>query len=153
MNITNAWISPYDRSYCIWFVPELDENGNELSILREYKPGQDERDTAAGIFDKIGTREFIVCGDTPQRNPTAGVNPVSGIIDKETGMIQFAIDRTQHGLGIERFTGMFISDEQIPDTPEWRNGGACDNIGSERQDFMFVTSEKTGQQLLMVKVG
>ncbi len=150
--ITNEWITPYDRSYCIWFVPHLDKSGNELSTLREYNPESDQDSIDAGVFDKFGSREFIVCDDKPQRNPLAGVNPVSGIVDKETGIIQIAIDRTQHGLGVERFSGMFIEDQQVPDTPEWRNGGPCvPGSGKEMMDFMLITSETTGQQILMIK--
>ena len=94
-NITNAWITPYDRTYCIWFVPELEVNENgdtvELPELRPFKPETDHADVASGKFTRIGSHEFVVCG-TQDRNSGANMNPVSGFVDRENGTIEFRIN-------------------------------------------------------------
>ncbi len=157
INIENAWITPYERGYCIWFVPERDENDNESSVLRPYRPGIDEMDVAAGKIDLIGSREFVVCGSSGVHN-NADKNPVSGYVDRESGEIEITIDRRERGLGEERFSGQFITPENIPDGAEWRNGtdvanGDLCSISSTdvKEDFMLLTSQKTGQQVLMIK--
>ncbi len=152
-NITNAWISPYERSYCIWFVPELDEQGNELPELRPYLPGIDDDRKKMDPNFMLGSHEFVVC-DAVGRHENADKNPVSGFVDKEAGIIEIKIDRTEKNLGVERFTGLFVDEDQFPNTDQWRNGfaGCGDPISEDaRIDFMLLTSETTGHQLLMIK--
>ena len=154
VNITNAWITPYRRSYCIWFVPQFDENHKELKELRPLREDDEQviPEDPVTHRPKKGSHEFVVCEGTAQRHVFANVNPVSGIIDRENNRIEIRIDRTSKGLGIEHFTGMFIEPgTQIPNTPEWRNGGACGNNDVVKEDFMLLTSSSTGQQLLMIK--
>ena len=155
VNITNAWITPYRRSYCIWFVPQFDENHNELKELRPLREDDEQviPDDPITNRPKKGSHEFVVC-DEAQRHVFANVNPVSGIVDRENNRIDIRIDRTSKGLGIEHFTGMFIDiGNEIPNTPEWRNGGGCGNNDDVKKDFMLLTSSSTGQQLLMIKAG
>ena len=151
--ITNAWIAPYERSYCIWFVPELDEQGNELNELRPYLPGIDEEMKKNNPDFMLGSHEFVVC-DAVGRHENADKNPVSGFVDKENGMIEIKIDRSSKGLGIERFSGLFVDDDQLPDSDEWRNGFAgCNTQMSDERwvEGMLLTSQSTGAQLLMIK--
>ncbi len=151
INITNAWITPYDRAYCIWFVPELDEQGNETSILRPLR--EDDEINFPNADPVRGSHEFVVCGRETE-GVNADFNPVSGVVDKESGIINIVIDRTSKNLGVERFNGMFIEDDQIPQNSSWRSGGPCiEENGTEMFDFMLLTSEKTGQQILMIKAG
>ncbi len=146
-NITNAWVTPYSRDYCIWFVPEL--NGDvELPELRPWKKD----DVDNGL--RKGSHEFVVC-DAAESHHTADHNPVSGFVDKEANMIEIKIDRTDKDLGVERFSGMFIDPEQLPDTEEWRHGFAgCGSPVSDIElvDFMLLTSHSTGAQLMMIKI-
>ena len=143
INVTNAWITPYQRSYCIWFVPELDDDGNEKSELRPLLPDDQEQ------FGMKGSHEFVVCGEA-QRHANANVNPVSGFIDKKNGIIRIQIDRTTKGLGVEHFSGTFIKSDNLP--PEYLSGGICEGNLKESPDFMLLTSSKTGQQLLLVQI-
>lgn len=150
INVTNAWLTPYDRDYCIWFVPNRDENGKEEKQLRVFKP---EEESIFGSPDKTGSREFIApCASDEEitaRNNQHG-NPVSGIIDKEANFIQIQIDRTRKGLGVETFTGMFIELDELPDDPEWRVTGPCGNRSKNTGAVMLLTSQSTGQQLLLI---
>ena len=151
--ITNAWIAPYERSYCIWFVPEKDEQGKELNELRPYLPGIDDEKKKADPKFMLGSHEFVVC-DAVGRHENADKNPVSGFVDQETGMIEIKIDRSSKGLGVERFNGMFVDDDQLPDSDAWRNGfaGCNTQISDDRRvEFMLLTSQNTGAQLLMIK--
>ena len=145
--VTNAWVTPYDRAYCIWFVPLKDENGGESPQLQVFDPETEDVFGPPGI---TGSREFIVCDQAPKRDKSHG-NPVSGIIDKEANFIQIQIDRTRKGAGIEEFTGMFIEPMNIPDNDAWRNGGGCKANENRKTEFMLLTSLSTGQQLMMVK--
>jgi len=146
VSVTNAWITPYDRTYCIWFVPEKDANGKELVQLTEFDLEKDD----PADNQNAGSREFVVCG-TQEAHSNANINPVSGVIDKEANFIHIQIDRTAKGLGIESFTGSFIQPTSIPDTEEWRNGGGCAPNLDRKEDFMLLTSQSSGQQLMMVK--
>ncbi|NND34154.1 MAG: hypothetical protein HKN76_16320 [Saprospiraceae bacterium] len=144
--VTNAWVTPYDRAYCIWFVP-LKDGTEESSQLRVFDP---ETEEIFGPPESTGSREFIVCDQAAKRSKSHG-NPVSGIIDKEANFIQIQIDRTRNGAGVEQFTGMFIEPENIPDSDEWRNGGGCAPNTKRKTEFMLLTSLSTGQQIMLVK--
>lgn len=144
--VTNAWVTPYDRAYCIWFVP-LDDGGQESPQLRVFDP---ENEDVFGPPDQTGSREFIVCDQEELRAKAHG-NPVSGIIDKEANFIEIQIDRTRHGAGTEQFIGMFIEPKSIPDADEWRNGGGCSANAKRKTEFMLLTSQSTGQQIMLVK--
>lgn len=151
INVTNAWLTPYDRDYCIWFVPNRDEDGQELNQLRVFDPDTEE---IFGSPNNTGSREFIApcAGEAvfAKRDHQHG-NPVSGVIDKESNFIQIQIDRTRKGLGVETFTGKFIEPVSLPDDPEWRVTGPCANrSANETGAFMLLTSQSTGQQLLLI---
>lgn len=151
--ITNAWITPYRRSYCIWFVPQMEMLPNGTLVEKKELRPRKEDDLQNG-FPLFGSHEFVVCGSIgePERHLNANVNPVSGYVDKENNDIMIRIDRTSKGLGSEVFTGRFIDiGDQIPDTPDWRFGGSCAARNREAGDFMLLTSQTTGQQLLMIK--
>src|SRR5690606_18678305 len=57
--VTNAWVTPYDRAYCIWFVPHKDAQGNELTQLKVYDLEAGDHHPAS---EASGSREFVVCG-------------------------------------------------------------------------------------------
>ncbi len=156
-NITNAWITPYERGYCMWFVPERDASGRELSQLREYRPMIDEEERRRNPTFLIGSREFVVC-ELLGRHKNADHNPVSGFVDKANNIIEIKVDRTSKGLEVEFFDGLFISPDRVPDTPAWRNGhGGCNAQGfaqpsnQRREDFMLLTSRSTGLQVLLIQ--
>lgn len=159
LNITNAWISPYDREYCIWFVPKIDTVDGEVIELPELRPHVDGEfgPTVDGTILQ-GSREFVVpCDpDNPRTvaDPLVNINPVSGIIDKKNNFISITIDRTAKGLKAEHFSGVFIDpdDGRVPVELDWRNRGPCATDATSEADlFMLLTSSETGQQLLMVK--
>ncbi|MBK8501700.1 MAG: hypothetical protein IPL46_05550 [Saprospiraceae bacterium] len=148
ISITNAWLTPYDRDYCMWFVPVKDANDKETSQLRVFKPGIE---PDFGNDKTSGSREFIApCAD-PSNRLNRHLNPISGVIDKAANFIEIQVDRTSKGLGIETFTGRFIEPVSIPDNGDWRNGGACKRGETVKSEFMLLTSQKTGQQLLLIK--
>ncbi len=159
VNITNAWISPYDREYCLWFVPKIDTvNGEviELPELRAYVEGETGPTVSGDILQ--GSREFVVpCDpDNPrtESDPLVNINPVSGIIDKKNNFISITIDRTSKGLKAEHFSGMFIDPDmgRVPIDADWRSRGPCATDPNTPADlYMLLTSSETGQQLLMVK--
>lgn len=145
--VTNAWITPYDRAYCLWFVPFKDAQGNEMKQLKVYD--LEAKDHHPGS-EASGSREFVVCGTEPVRTITH-INPVSGVIDKEANFIEITIDRSHKGAGTETFTGMFVEPVSVPDSDEWRNGGGCAPNMVRRENFMLLTSTRTGQQILLIK--
>ena len=168
--IINNWFSPQDRDYCIWFVPELDtiiaDNGD---IIVEESPFLRAGDPALYPLGGIipGSREisarFAVCrGATPlttDESRTSGaysqllhLNPISGIVDKESGYVNFTIDRTSKGLGIEQFEGTLINVESIPD--EYRIAGTpCGTAeDGDKSIMMVVTSKQTDRQLILYRL-
>ncbi len=145
--VTNAWVTPYDRAYCIWFVPHKDAQGNELTQLKVYDLEAGDHHPAS---EASGSREFVVCGTEPVRT-IAHINPISGVVDKPANFIEITIDRTRKGAGTETFTGMFIEPVSVPDSDDWRNAGGCAPNTIRRVNFMLLTSKSTGQQILLVK--
>ena len=146
-NIINQWFSPDDRAYSIWFVPELetvvDSNGEtclkELTILQE------------GFYNNNnemkGTRELQCDGTTSDLNHE---NPITGTIDKETGLIDFTIDRSNKGLGTERFTGAIIDPSFLPEN--YQVGGKCGTSENNIPEaVMLITSENTGRKLILYR--
>jgi hypothetical protein len=146
--VVDAWFSPNNRDYCIWFKPDEDENGNEKSnLIPAISTGRNE--ITNGPPD--GSAE-LAANCTPGADRFYHNNPVSGIIDKENNYIQIQIDRRNKDLGIEEFIGQFVDPSMLPDS-EYRRGGACDPDPnkSAQPNIMFLTSLQTGRQLILFR--
>lgn len=154
VNIVNAWVSPHDRAYCIWFVPEFDASCNEKTVLRPLRPDDASRPLTCPNDKPIGSRELNTPKGTgacvTKFRPFIEQNPVSGIVDKTNNIIRIVIDRSQYGLPNEVLSGIFVAPEQLP-SGDFRKGGVCSLTPNENKAFMLLTSQTTGQQLVMVK--
>lgn len=150
--IQNAWVSPQDLDYCIWFkfLPEIVNDDtvkimvNGLLVPKESK-----------YLDPYASKEFsvreLVCGaasTTFYHN-----NPVSGIIDKDQNFVSFFIDRTNtkgQNLGIEEYEGSFLNIEQAGykenKVPECNPNNLFD---PEKVYLILAKSKRTGRQLLL----
>ncbi len=150
--VVDAWFSPNNRDYCIWFRPDLDEFGNEKSNLI---PAIAVSPTEITNGPPNGSAE-LSANCTPMTSPSTDrlyhANPVSGFIDKENNFIKIQIDRTAKGLGVEEFVGQFVDPAQLPD-PDYRMGGICspDVAKSSQPNIMFLTSQQTGRQLILFR--
>lgn len=143
--VVNAWFSPQNRDYCIWFVPTMDTLTDGTII--EYpalKPG-----SLNGAPPPVGgSVELSANCDGDANNRLYHKNPVSGIVDREANLIRISIDRTSKGLGIEDFEGQFINPNNLPDE-EYFIGGACEANGSVKPNIMYLRSLQTGRQLIL----
>lgn len=149
-NIVNAWFSPQNRDYCIWFKPDEDENGGEKSNLI---PAIADGPMSVINGPPEGSVELAVgCGGMPAIDRYYHANPVSGIVDKENNYIRITIDRTMKGLGVEEFEGQFINPDDLP--PGYALGGPNGNCGSVEEfkpHIMFLTSLQTGRQMILYR--
>lgn len=139
-NINNAWISPNNTDYCIWFVvvPVPNSPGNFTITPTPYN----------GKSSEELSVERLACNDTSDPNTNLyHHNPVYGMINTNENIIQFWIDRSAKGFGIEEFTGQFIDIETTPFDDE--RVPACGTWGTNKLHMMMVTSKKTGRTLLM----
>lgn len=140
-NIVNAWFSPNNREYCIWFQPDLDDNGNELATLtRGFFDENDDRrgswELSAGCSGVEGTGELF------------HLNQVTGIVDKVNNIISIRVDRTSKNLGFEDFEGFFVDPNQLP--PGYNIGGICSaEDGRTMPKLMYLVSQTTKRQLLL----
>lgn len=139
-NIVNDWFSPNNRKYCIWFKPDVDENGNELNTL------------SSGFFDSDGNRKgswelAAGCDNIEGTGELYHLNPISGIVDKVNNLISIRIDRTSKNLGFEDFEGFFVDPEDMP--PGYSLGGVCESDGNAKPRLMYLTSQTTQRQLLL----
>lgn len=145
--VVNAWFSPNNRDYCIWFVPSteiVDGKPVELPALVPAKL------PLKGTGTERGSVELAVgCGGNPATDRLYHANPVSGIVDKENNIIRIAIDRTSKGLGIEEYEGQFINPATLPEA--YIKGGVCSPDNSKQPNIMFLTSLKTGRQLILFR--
>ncbi|MDW3648075.1 MAG: hypothetical protein R8P61_13490 [Bacteroidia bacterium] len=158
IDITNAWISPQDRSYCLWFGdfqkhflshPDgspIDEN-----------PDTPEIDTT--FFDSKfldeKSFEFAIGACTEnQDNSLFHNNPVSGVVDFENNYIQIFIDRTGNPRvgAVEEYIGSFVDPTEVLN-PAFMVGGACleNQSMNQRQNLMVLNSQLTGHQLMLFK--
>lgn len=145
-SISNAWISPNDTDYCIWFrVVPVDSTANPgTSFVITPHPVADEN----GVVRR--SRELSInrlngCNPT-EANALYHDNKVFGMIDTRSNRIEFWIDRGS--LGVEEFTGRFIN---VADTPYHDDRlPPCGNGWSPVKEYMMqVTSKQTGRQLIL----
>ena len=141
-NINNAWISPNNTDYCIWFaVAAVPGSPGNFTISP----------TPVGGFSSTELSVArLACADTSK--PETALyhnNPVYGMINTNDNNIQFWIDRSGQKLGVEEFTGQFIDIDSTPfndDTlPE------CKGAPWKKEKFhmMLVTSKQTGRSLVL----
>jgi hypothetical protein len=139
-NINNAWVSPNNTDYCIWFVVvDVPGSPGNFTITPSVVNGKKSQELSVAR---------AVCSDTS--NPDTGLyhgNPVYGMINTTDNIIQFWVDRSVKGLGIEEFTGQFIDVEDTPfgddRVPE------CGTWGETKLHMMMVTSKQSGRSLLL----
>ncbi|MEZ5044622.1 MAG: hypothetical protein R2828_32300 [Saprospiraceae bacterium] len=140
-NIVNAWFSPNDRNYCIWFSPDKDASGNELPTL------------TPGFFlntERMGSWELAAgCSNASGTGSLYHLNPVSGIVDKTNNIISIRVDRTSKNLGIEEFEGFFIDPTKVPLGADYNIGGVCNPDGAAKPKLMYLVSQKTGRQMIL----
>ena len=148
-NVVNAWFSPNNRDYCIWFNPVILDtlpDGTVVEGTALIPAG-----SPSGIGPKKGSVELAAgcSGNLARTDRFYHDNPVSGIVDKKNNFIRIRIDRTSKGLGIEEYEGEFISPEEVP--IEFSEGGICSPNGDKEPFFMFLTSTSTGRQLILFR--
>ena len=145
--IVNAWFSPNNRDYCIWFVPSADTiDGKRV----EYPALVPATLPLTGTGEARGSVELAVgCSGTVNTDRLYHANPVSGLVDKQSNIIRISVDRTSKGLGIEDFEGKFINPENLPEG--YNIGGLCDADGKEKPNIMFLTSLQTGRQMILYR--
>lgn len=146
LKVVNAWFSPNNRDYCIWFKPDEDDLGNEKPNLI---PAEAISPTAIRNGPPEGSAELAVgCSGMPAVDRFYHANPVSGIIDKDNNYIKIRIDRSAKGLGIEEMEGQFIDPVQLEGTG-YDIGGVCNSDGSTKPHIMLLTSLQTGRQMIL----
>ncbi len=134
--VVDAWFSPHDKKYCIWIKPKTEGTAELPSLVTGVVP-----------FDGTPgnqTSMELHCSDPESIYHN---NPVSGIIDQENNFISISIDRSSKGLGIENYWGTFISPDDLPDSCY----KACNDEVKKRDHYMMLTSETTGQQMVLFR--
>jgi hypothetical protein len=147
--VVNAWFSPNNRDYCIWFNPTFETlpDGTEIELPTLIPAG-----SPNGIGPVNGSAELAVgCNGTVTEDRLYHNNPVSGIIDKENNYIRITIDRTSKNLGVEEFEGQFINPDNMPPGTDFNIGGVCSSDGSAKPNIMFLTSLQTGRQMILFR--
>lgn len=133
--IENAWLSPVNSDYCLWFGPfqpyHFIVNGDTLFT-------DDTFIVAAGSF------ELSACGNT---NAYYHNNPFYGIVNYQTGEISITIDRSSKGLGTEEFTGEFIDMQNTAYGQPTLE--VCGSAKEKAGHMIMLTSKTNGRQLLV----
>lgn len=165
--VQNAWISPQNLDYCIWFKfhPATDNDGNVIidningtNVIRESVNLNNAQSFEFSVQELVcdGNGAGPDGGCLGPVNTNYHCNPVSGIVDKHNNFIHIWVDRTDvngENLGIEEFTGQFINIEEAG-----YNEQAVPSCGSDAFDpnklyLMLLTSERSGRQLLLYQQG
>ncbi|MBK7870681.1 MAG: hypothetical protein IPJ74_08355 [Saprospiraceae bacterium] len=146
--VVNAWFSPNNREYCIWFVPAADTiNGKRV----EYSTLVPAAFPIKGSGEARGSVELAAGCNPSSQFKLYHNNPVSGIIDREKNIIKITIDRTNKNLGKEDLVGQFINPENLPEGMDYNIGGICNPDGKGRPNIMFLTSLQTGRQVILYR--
>lgn len=156
-SIDNAWVSPVNDDYCLWFVSKkeytFDSNGVKIDSID------------LPILDTENSREQSICTVTLNEEDCAMFgsklycrNRMSGIVDKERNFIDITIHRSENNplLEDESFSGQLI-DIDNPQFPVNRNTFHNGCLTERMPDFslighlMLLTSKTTGRQLLVAQ--
>ena len=166
-NVVKTWFSVSDPDYCVWIVPEesdeLDANGEPIE-LPTLVPGIPDSFDVHPNGKVSGTREISVnlllkhlgaesCSEPTLPQHTYHFNPITGIVDRESGYVRLAIDRRSKGGEIEKYEGMLVNPQSIQQEAYRRGGGPCSvpGEGDEKMIMMVLTHETTGQQLILYR--
>lgn len=145
-DITNAWISPQNPDYCLWFGPYQEYpliKGGKL-ILTDTT-----RLVASGSF------ELSTCGNTSAYYFN---NPFFGIIDTVNNYIELTIDRSAKKdlttLKVEHFTGQFIDIGETAYAMEPTPETACSSNPKleKKVNMMWLLSRETGRLTVIFKL-
>lgn len=158
-SINNAWISPDNKDYCLWFVvDEVPGSPGNFIISPVSRPNP------ANPSQMIKSQELSV-SLVPACNlpPTEATlryhgNPMYGMISKSTNKIQFWIDRSAKtdaggkSLGIEEFEGQFIdiTETRYKDDIEIGPPNCHPSTWLAKKDhMMMVVSKQTKRTLVL----
>lgn len=147
-DITNAWISPNNPDYCLWFGPYK---------VYEFRDGNDNL-VFADVTNIVasGSFELSTCRDESKFYHN---NPFFGIVDTVNNHIELTVDRSaKAGLGVlakEDFIGQFIDIQDTKYEMGPLNGASiCGTEDKEeaKKQMMLLTSKQTGQQVIVFKL-
>ena len=136
--IDNAWLSPENPEYCLWFQMVVDSaTGQPTKYLNPSK-----------------SVEQALCPCLRTSDLPFARNRMFGIVDKEKNYIEITVDRTPIGGDYEKFSGRFINMAQVEhyaadlDTAiNCYNQCPFDGTSGPLGYMMLLTSQKTGRQL------
>lgn len=128
--IENAWLSPVNSDYCLWFGPF-----QSYTFMGE---------TTSTFIVAAGSFELSACGNT---NNYYHKNPFYGIVNYQTGEISITIDRSSKGLGTEEFTGEFIDMQNTAYGQPTLE--VCGSAKEKAGHMIMLTSKTNGRQLLV----
>ena len=144
-DITNAWISPQNPDYCLWFGPyktyEFEVNGE---VLFEYSTNV----VASGSF------ELSACGNTDSYYHN---NPFFGVVDTVENYVEITIDRTAKSnqleqLDRETFVGQFIDLNTTNYAMGPTNPCHASSDYEQKVHMLWLQSKQTGRQLVLYKL-
>jgi hypothetical protein len=149
-SINNAWISPDNKDYCIWFaVTEVTPGSGNYIISPTNRP-----DPITGQPKK--TEELsvsrLVCQLPTEANGRYHNNPIYGMMNTTENKIQFWIDRSSKGLGVEEFEGQFIDINKTPYMDDDEIGPPSCQPGpwvETKLHMMMVVSKQTKRTLVL----
>ena len=144
LSINNAWVSPVNTDYCLWFKVDTVQVVNKATkdTIITYPL------SAGNSFEKSS------CGGIANDpNKIYATNLIYGYYDatSKPRKLNFFVDRTKKGLGVEEYIGEFID---IKATNYNRTGfpaiGNCGRpIANVVGDMLLVTSRTTGRQTVV----
>lgn len=154
-SINNAWISPDNKDYCIWFAVNEVLTSDGKSTGNYVITPTDRPDPVTGVLKKSLelSVEQAVCLKPPSEatNRYHG-NPVYGMMSTKDNKIQFWIDRTSKDLGIEEFEGQFIDINETSYMDDVEVGPPGCQPGSwsgTKLHMMMVVSKQTKRTLVL----
>jgi hypothetical protein len=156
-SVDNAWLSPVNPGYCLWFTMFKDTVAGVPHELSLVDPGN-------------SFEQSTCCCERGDPDLPYAQNRMGGIVDRANNRIEIYVDRRPRGGDIEEFTGMFIdrattayaSSTGLLNCPV----GSCLNAAGAtvscaisnaspppvEDNMMLLTSKKTGRQIVVFQL-
>lgn len=146
-SINNAWISPNNTDYCVWFVVDAVPGSPGNFIITPIERPNPANPSVMIKSQELSVEQQVCKLPASDETNLYHKNPVYGMINTNDNLIQFWIDRSSKGLGIEEFEGHFIDINKT--TYNTTNTPACGTWGKTKLHMMLVTSKQTKRTLLL----
>ncbi len=141
-SINNAWLSPENIDYCIWFTMRKDSTRNPNGSYNVFDIQSIDENKSFEQCTKCNSCSSI------DQSPLYKKNTMQGFYDTTNRVIHYWIQRAN---GIEEFEGRFIDDSKTKYASRNFIYPCATKDSTRKSHMILLTSKKTGRQTVIFK--